>query len=79
MRPHNIVSYPLLERAEANVGSSEDKTELFEYIPMREGIFPVMKDILDGAHNGNGQYAFSNRTPREASLSRFGVETTGSP
>ena len=32
-----------------------------------------------GAHSGEWQYAASNRVPRAASASRFGVFTTGCP
>jgi hypothetical protein len=41
--------------------------------PCCDGILPVIIDARAGEHTGDAQKKFSQRTPRAASLSKFGV------
>jgi len=47
------------------------------YAPCTLGHVPVKSDARVGVQVGFGQYARSNRTPRAASRSRFGVRICG--
>lgn len=41
--------------------------------PVLRGIEACWNRLTAGTHKGAGVYAFSNRTPRAASWSRFGI------
>ena len=63
----------------ASVGTAELRTWLLVQTWFSKGCLPLSIDIRDGTQIGEGQYAFSSRTPSAARASRLGVRASGSP